>query len=109
MRDKFTEEQEAIDFLFYNKHVALVSRLTKARDLTASGRPLPWHLLSTANVVYDSLKKVMRSENIRNMSWHKRARKWVVYVRREGEAVYVGVFRDLQDAIHAQREAQDKK
>ena len=65
-----------------------------------------------------NLRSVEQSENFRNqpknskntsgfngVCWHKKTKKWMAYVRRDGKRIYLGVFENIEAAIAARQVA----
>ena len=42
------------------------------------------------------------------ITWHKKAQKWQAYIKINNKNKYLGLYDDIQDAIKAREEAEEK-
>jgi len=61
--------------------------------------------------IHKALPKKLNKNNTsghRGVCWSKNAQRWTVYIRFQKKSYYLGIFEDIQDAIKARREAEQK-
>ena len=59
----------------------------------------------------NSMNQGLRRNNnsgINGVSWFKRNKKWVARIRVNGKELYLGIFKDINDATEARRRAEEK-
>ncbi|EGK12982.1 pathogenesis-related transcriptional factor and ERF protein [Desmospora sp. 8437] len=49
-----------------------------------------------------------KSSGIRGVSWHKKTQKWQAQIKLNGKKIYLGLYKDLNDAKHAAEEGRAK-
>lgn len=53
-------------------------------------------------------KQKRNTSGHKGVSWHKSAGKWMSQIGFKGEVIYLGLYDDLEGAIQARKEAEDK-
>lgn len=53
-------------------------------------------------------KSIVNTSGTPGVSWHKRLSKWQAYISFNNKRKYLGVFNNLEDAINARKEAEEK-
>ena len=85
-----------IDGMGHINHVRSDNRLENLRLAT--------HALNNKN---KSMNK-SNSSGVVGVMWHKATNKWLAKIGIKNKAIHLGVFKDIEDAISARKEAEDK-